>query len=94
MPTPELGDTENCNCGVVGDVHEEVKPSGRHPHHLYEIHRFFSLDEKPLNLYNYVIMHGKGHDIAEMDPYLGWEYVKQFRRSPDGAIICQNNKKD
>ncbi len=32
------------------------------------------------------MMHDKGHEVAELDPYLGWEYVKHFRRRPDGGL--------
>ena len=49
--------------------------------------RFFSSDESGLNLYNYVVMTGKGHEIAPMDPELGWRYVSQFRRRADGSLL-------
>ena len=65
---------------------EWVSPSQKHPEHWYEVNRFFSQDEIPLNLYNYVLMHDKGHDVAEMDPVLAWEYVRRFRRKADGSL--------
>lgn len=34
-----------------------------------------------------VVMRDKGHDVAEMDPALGWNYVKQFRRLPNGELV-------
>ena len=84
--TPELDNPHPCGCGVPGQKYELLKPSLRHPHHEYDVHRFYSMDDKPINLYNYVLMRDKGHDIADMDPALGWTYVKQFRRLPDGKI--------
>ena len=41
---------------------------------------------------DYVVLPGsmltndKGHEVAPMDPVLGWNYVKQFRRNPDGTV--------
>ena len=48
--------------------------------------RFYTDDEARLNLYNFVVMHDKGHDIAQMDAELGWRYVRAFRRKADGRI--------
>lgn len=90
--TPPAEDPDVCGCGVPGQVQERIRPSDRHPGHCYDMQRFYTADERRLNLYNYVIVHEKGHDIAQMDPALGWEYVKQFRRNPDGSLeIVQNN---
>lgn len=86
VPTPEQNQPHPCGCGVPGEKYELLKPSFRHPHHEYDVHRFYTKDDAHLNLYNYVLMREKGHDIAEMDPVLGWNYVKQFRRLPDGSL--------
>ena len=86
QPTRERENPHPCGCGVPGHKYELLKPSLRHPHHQYDVHRFYSKDEKPINLYNYVLMRDKGHDIAEMDPVLGWDYVKKFRRLPSGKL--------
>ena len=85
-PTPGKDNPHPCGCGVPGDIVEYLKPSKRHPHHNYDVHRFFTNDEEPKNYYNYVMMRDKSHDVAQMDPYLGWEYVKQFKRNPDGSV--------
>lgn len=85
-PTPERENPDPTGCGVKGDRSELLVPSGRHPHHEYDVQRFYSRDEPPLNLYNFVIMREKGHDIAQMDAELGWNYVKQFRRNCDGSL--------
>ena len=90
--TPPAEEPDVCGCGVPGQVQERIRPSERHPGHCYDVQRFYTTDERRLNLYNYVIMHEKGHDIAQMDPALGWEYVKQFRRNPDGSLgFVENN---
>ena len=90
--TPPAEEPDVCGCGVPGQVQERIRPSERHPGHYYDVQRFYTTDERRLNLYNYVIMHEKGHDIAQMDPALGWEYVKQFRRNPDGSLgFVENN---
>lgn len=90
-PTPERENPHPCGCGVPGHKYMLLKPSERHPHHEYDVQSFYSMDKEPVNLYNYVLMREKGHDIAEMDPALGWAYVKQFRRLPNGdlEIIAQ-----
>lgn len=84
--TPPQDNPHPCGCGVEGDVVEHPYPSEIYPHHHYSIQRFMSEDEGAENLYNYVIMHDKGHEVAPMDPVLGWEYVKQFRRNADGSV--------
>lgn len=86
IPTQGRENPHPCGCGVPGQKYELLKPSNRHPHHEYDVHRFYSMDEEPMNLYNYVLMRDKGHDIAEMDPALGWAYVRQFRRLPNGKV--------
>lgn len=72
--------------GVPGDEIEIRYSSGRFAEHWYSVNRFYSNDPEPINLYNYIMMHDKGHEIAEMDPYFGWEYVKHFRRKKDGSL--------
>ena len=86
LPTPERDAPHPCGCGVPGDESERLTPSDRHPGHQYDVQRFFSIDPEPLNLYNYVLMRDKGHDIAEMDPVLGWMYVRQWARAADGSL--------
>lgn len=85
-PTPGKENPDPTGCGVKGDETQLLKPSGRHPHHEYDVQCFYSRDDEPLNLYNYVVMRDKGHDIAHMDAALGWEYVKQYRRNSDGSL--------
>ncbi len=85
-PTPERENPDPTGCGVKGDKTELLMPSESHPHHEYDVQRFYSKDEIPLNLYNYVVMRDKGHDIARMDATLGWNYVKQFRRNNEGKL--------
>lgn len=84
--TPEKGEANLTGCGVLGDKTEILKPCELHPKHQYDVQRFHTNDKGRENLYNFVIMRDKGHDIARMDPKLGWDYVKQFKRNPDGTI--------
>ena len=93
LPTPERENPHPCGCGVPGQKYERLLPSRRHPLHAYDVQRFYSRDEEPVNYYNYVAMLGKGHDIAEMDAALGWEYVKQFSRLSDGNVIILKEEK-
>lgn len=86
LSTPPQEEPDPCGCGVPGQVQERLRPSKRHQHHFYDVQRFYTRDENHWNLYNYVMMHDKGHDVAQMDAALGWEYVKQFRRLPDGSL--------
>ena len=84
--TPEKGNLVTGGVGVPGDEIEIRYSSGRFAEHWYSVNRFYSNDPDPINLYNYIMMHDKGHEIAEMDPYFGWEYVKHFRRKKDGSL--------
>jgi len=86
LPTPPMDRPHPCGCGVPGDVYERITPSLIHPHHAYDAQRFLTDDPGRPNLYNYVVMLDKGHDIAEKDPELGWNFVSQFRRESDGSI--------
>ncbi|HPF86542.1 MAG TPA: PHB depolymerase family esterase [Candidatus Limiplasma sp.] len=85
-PTPEIGGYNPSGCGVTGDESYTLTPSARHPHHAYDVQRFYTGDAQRQNLYNYVIMREKGHEVAQMDPALAWAYVKQYRREPDGSL--------
>jgi pimeloyl-ACP methyl ester carboxylesterase len=85
-PTPERDNPDPSGCGVPGDKYERLSPSGIHPHHAYDVQRFYTNDPEPKNYYNYVIMLGKAHDVAQLDPSLGWEYVRHYRRNPDGSL--------
>jgi poly(3-hydroxybutyrate) depolymerase len=85
-PTPPRESPDPSGCGVPGDQYELLKPSTRHPHHEYDVQRFFTNDAEPQNYYNYIIMRDKGHEVAEKDPYLGWLFVKQFKRNSDGSV--------
>jgi hypothetical protein len=48
--------------------------------------RFYSNDPEELNLYNYTLCIGKGHDSVPYEARLGWNYIKQFRRLPDRSL--------
>lgn len=86
LPTKNPGEEGYSACGVAGETVEWLAPSEKHPDHWYEVNRFYSRDSTPVNLYNYVLMHDKGHDVAEMDPVLAWNYVRHFRRMADGSL--------
>jgi pimeloyl-ACP methyl ester carboxylesterase len=85
-PTPEKDHPHPCGCGVMGNVYERLNPSAVHPEYAYDVQHFFSDDPGRPNLYNYVVMIGKGHDIAPTDPELGWRYVRRFCRKADGRL--------
>ncbi|MBQ8092193.1 MAG: alpha/beta hydrolase [Clostridia bacterium] len=89
-PTPARGDENPTGCGAEGETIEVIRPTDRHPEHWYQVNRFYTADAAHLNLYNFVIMHDKGHDIAQMDAALGWQFIRKFRRKADGSLeICQ-----
>jgi poly(3-hydroxybutyrate) depolymerase len=83
--TPPKENPDPSGCGVIGDKRETLWPSACYPHHMYDVHRFYSNDPNPVNYYNYVMMHDKGHEVAPMDATLGWNYVKHFKRNSDGS---------
>lgn len=93
VPTPPRERPDPCGCGVPGDVSEKIAPSRAHPRHEYDVQRFFSRDERgqSMNLYNFVAMRDKGHDVAPMDAFLGWSYVSRFRRKADGSLELTEN---
>ncbi len=72
--------------GIVGDHVEFYQPSSRHPANTYMTNRFYSNDPEELNLYNYTLCIGKGHDSVPYEARLGWNYIKQFRRLPDRSL--------
>ena len=86
MPTQEVGCENPCESGVSGETVEEIRPNPIAPEQYYTVNRFYTRDEEPENFYNYCLMHDKGHEVAPMDPILGWNYVKQFRRMEDGSV--------
>lgn len=85
-PTPYIAEPADCGVGVCGDVVEEYLPNRRYPQRKYTTHRFLSTDPLPLNLYNYSLADGKGHDCNPEEAWLGWNYIQQFRRMPDGSL--------
>jgi poly(3-hydroxybutyrate) depolymerase len=85
--TPYIATPEMSGVGVSGDVIEEYYPNPRYPKRKYTTHRFFSNDAVPQNLYNYSLADGKGHDCNPEEAWLGWNYVKQFSRMPDGSLV-------
>ncbi len=87
--TPYLPDADASGVGVPGDVIETYHPNPRYPARKYTTHRFFSNDAVSLNLYNYSLADGKGHDCNPEEARLGWNYVRQFRRLPDGALAFE-----
>lgn len=89
--TPYLATPESCGVGVPGDVIEERYPNPQFPTRKVTTHRFFSRDEKPLNLYNYTLVEGKGHDSNPEDCRLAWEYLRHFRRMPDGSLKIEED---
>ena len=84
--TPYIDSPASCGVGVCGDVIEEYYPNPRYPERKYTTHRFYSNDPEMLNLYNYSLADGKGHDCNPEEAWLGWNYIKQFRRMPDGSL--------
>ena len=84
--TPYIDRPDLSGVGVPGDVVEEYYPNPRYPQRKYTTHRFFSNDAAPLNLYNYSLADGKGHDCNPEEAWLGWNYARQFRRMPDGSL--------
>ncbi len=91
-PTPDKETPHPCGCGVPGDIQTTLAPSLAHPTHTYDVHQFLSTDPAGVNLYNYVLMRQKGHEIAPADPLLGWQYVRKFRRLPDGNLAVAAQK--
>lgn len=88
--TPYINHPAACGVGVPGDIVEEYFPNPRYPARKYTTHRFFSNDAAPLNLYNYSLADGKGHDCNPEEAWLGWNYVRQFRRLPDGRLAVSD----
>jgi poly(3-hydroxybutyrate) depolymerase len=85
--TPYIDEPACCGVGVVGDKVEVYYPNPRYPERKYTTHRFYSNDENKENYYNYTLVDGKGHDNLAEEARLGWNYIKQFRRMPDGFCL-------
>ena len=86
VDTPPLEAPHPCGCGVPGDQCETLAPLPEYPDHTYQVNRFYTQDDQRLNLYNYVVMHSKGHEVAPGDALLAWRFVRQFRRYADGTL--------
>lgn len=84
--TPYSAQPDPSGVGVPGDVIEEVYPSPQFPKRKHTTHRFFSVDEKPLNLYNYTLVEGKGHDANPEEAGMAWNFLRKFYRMPDGRL--------
>jgi pimeloyl-ACP methyl ester carboxylesterase len=85
--TPYISEPASCGVGVPGDVIEVNYPNPQFPQRKVTTHRFFSNDPKPMNLYNYTLVEGKGHDANPEDGELAWEFIRKFRRMPDGSLV-------
>jgi poly(3-hydroxybutyrate) depolymerase len=83
--TRPLDDPACLEHGVDGDSNETLYPDPRYPKRYYTVQRFFSTDEHSQNLYNFALMHDKGHEVATKDAELAWNYMKQYRRNEDGT---------
>ena len=88
--TPYIDKPEMSGVGVPGDVVEEYFPNPRYPARKYTTHRFFSNDAVPLNLYNYSLADGKGHDCNPEEAWLGWDYARRFRRLATGSLAVSD----
>lgn len=84
--TPPRESPHPCGCGVPGELCETLAPLPEYPGHTYQVNRFYTGDGRRLNLYNYVVMHSKGHEVAPGDALLAWRYVSRFRRCADGTL--------
>lgn len=89
--TPYIYEPASCGVGVPGDVIEERYPNPQFPNRKVTTHRFFSNDPKSLNLYNYTLVDGKGHDSNPEDGWLAWEYIRRFRRMSDGSLAISED---
>lgn len=85
--TPYTNNPEANGVGVTGDHVEFYHPSKRHPANTYMTNRFYSNDPDEMNLYNYTLCIGKGHDSIPYEARIGWDYIKHFRRMPDKTLV-------
>lgn len=86
MPVGETVDAlEPEAVGVVGDERHELRPSAEHPGHVFGHHVFRAPDDGG-DYYNFVLMHGKAHDVHPAERELGWGFVSRFSRNPDGTL--------
>jgi hypothetical protein len=72
--------------GVVGQKVVELRPCAEHPDHIYTKHIFFTNDPEPKDYYNFMLMHGKAHEVHPAERELGWAFVSRFSRNADGSL--------
>ena len=73
--------------GVAGMDVKVFYPDKRYPSNAYVDNIFYADPEtKKKDLYHFVLMCGKAHEVHPIDPVLGWKYVSRFRRLPDGSL--------
>jgi len=77
--------------GVAGQKVVELRPSAEHPDHVYTQHVFFTNEPEPKDYYNFMLMHGKAHEVHPAERELGWAFVSRFSRNADGSLIDMND---
>jgi len=83
---PTVDDLEPDAVGVPGKKIVELRPCAEHPDHRFTQHIFYTNDPEPKDYYNFVLMHGKAHDVHPSEGEIGWRFVSRFSRNPDGSL--------
>lgn len=85
LPTPEKPLDSEDSIGVQGETIEVIYPCPEYPEYKYSIHKFYSIDDHK-DYYNFVLAHGKGHEVHYIDAELAWQFISRFSRNPDGSL--------
>lgn len=85
LETPEKPLDTECSIGVESQTVEVLYPCKQYPDYKYSIHKFYSSDTNE-NYYNFVLAHGKAHDVHIIDAELAWKFIAGFSRNPDGSL--------
>lgn len=70
--------------GVLGNEKHLIKFE-RYPMHSWTDHVF--RNENGLDVYHFVLMHGKAHDVHPCEAEIGWHFVSRFARCEDGRLM-------
>jgi hypothetical protein len=72
---------------------QELTPCPEHPDHEYTQHIFYTNDPVPKDYYNFMLMHGKAHEVHPAERELGWAFVSRFSRNADGSLNDTKGRK-
>jgi poly(3-hydroxybutyrate) depolymerase len=83
---PTQDDLTPDSVGVPGQKVVELYPCPEHPEHRYTQHIFYTRESVPKDYYNFMLMHGKAHEVHPAEREFCWSFLSRFSRGADGSL--------